>query len=276
MALIESNYGNWGGTFSRPTSHPDWIAGDALYGISTPANVDCVISVAAHKSRFTAPSGQLAGGAITDFSSSGPGFGQVNKPDISAPGNNIISALSSYTNSYTGTYTTSIQFNDRTYKFVPLSGTSMAGPFVAGVAALLLQANPTLSANQVKEILLETAYNDQFTEQAGVLRFGAGKVNAYQAILRALTTVGVNEYVIPQESLFTVFPNPASGQCFVTANTESPACLCQLIDLTGRTVLQTLLTPGVNTLGLNDLTPGCYLMKITDNKSVTTKKIIVR
>lgn len=275
MALIETNYGNWGGTFNQPAQHPDWIAGDALYGISTPANAECVITVAAHSSRYQAPSGNMTGGGIASFSSSGPGFVQSSKPDISAPGKNVVSSLSSYTNSYSGTYVTSMQFNDRTYKFVSLSGTSMACPFVAGVAALLLQVNPYLSSSQVKEILLETAYNDQFTEASGALRFGHGKVNAYQAILRALTVVGVDEYVTPQESLFTVYPNPASDQCFVTANTESPESLCQLIDLTGRTVLQTTLTPGVNNLSLNGLTPGCYLMKITDKKTVVTKKLIV-
>ena len=275
MALIETNYGNWGGTFNKPAQHPDWIAGDALYGISTPANAECVITVAAHTSRYQAPAGNMAGGSIASFSSSGPGFVQSTKPDISAPGKNIVSSLSSYTNSYTGTVTSSVQFNDRTYKFVSLSGTSMACPFVAGVAALVLQANPYLSSSQVKEILLETAYNDQFTETSGVLRFGHGKVNAYQAILRSLTTVGIDEYFTPQEALFTVFPNPASDQCFVTANTDSPECLCQLIDLTGRTVLQTTLTPGVNSLSLNGLTPGCYLMKITDAKTVVTKKLVV-
>lgn len=276
MALIETKYGNWGGTFAKPSSHPDWIAGDALYGISTPANIDVSIAVAAHKSRFMAPSGQMAGGAIADFSSSGPSFGTVNKPDISAPGNNIVSSLSSYTNTYSGSYYASVQFNDRTYRFVQLSGTSMSCPFVSGVAALVLQANPNLSAAQVKEILLETAYNDQFTEQAGVLRFGAGKVNAYQAVLKALTTVGIDEYATPQESLYTVYPNPANSQCYVTANTASDNALCQLYDLSGRLVLQSDLTSGVNSLNLQGLVPGCYLMKITDETTAVTKKLVVR
>lgn len=275
MALIESNYGNWGGAFIRPNSHPDWIAGDNLYSVSTPANVDCVITVAAHSARFTAPSGNLNGGAIADFSSSGPGFGVTSKPDISAPGKNVVSALSSYTNTYSGTTTASMQFNGRTYKFVSLSGTSMAGPFVAGVAALVLQVNPYLSADQVKDILLQTAYNDQFTEQAGELRFGHGKVNAYQAVLRSLTTVGIDDYVVTKEPLFTVFPNPASNQCFVTANTESASTQCQLVDMTGRVVLQTILTPGVNTLNVQYLTPGCYVMRITDGKKVVTKKMVI-
>ena len=151
----------------------------------------------------------------------------------------------------------------------------MSCPFVAGVAALVLQVNPFLSAAQVKDILMETAYNDQFTEQAGVLRFGHGKVNAYQAVLQAMTTVGIDDYVINKESLFTVFPNPATNQCFVTANTESDNTLCQLMDMAGRVVSQTILTPGVNTLNVQHLSPGCYVMKITDNTTVVTKKLIV-
>ena len=275
MALIETDYGNWGGSFTKPGQHPDWIQGDALYGISTPANIDCSIAVAAHSPRYTAPSGNVVGGAIASFSSSGPGFHSVNKPDISAPGKSIVSSISSYTNTYTGTYTTSVNFNGRTYRFAPLSGTSMAGPFVAGVAALILQVNPYLSAAQVKDVLLQTAYNDQFTEQSGPLRFGSGKVDAYHAVLSALTTVGIDDYVVNKESLFTVFPNPASGQCFVTANTESDHSLCQLMDMAGRIVSQATLTPGVNTLNLQHLTPGCYVMKITDEGTVVTKKLVI-
>ncbi len=275
MALIESNYGNWGGDFIRPSSHPDWVAGDNLYNISTPGNIDCAITVAAHSSRYQAPSGNMAGGSIASFSSSGPGFHAETKPNISAPGRNIISALSSYTNTYSGTYIASREFNGRTYRFVSLSGTSMSCPFVAGVAALVLQANPGLSAAQVKEILLQTAYNDDYTAQAGVLRFGYGKVNAYQAVLSALATVGVESYAAPEESLYTVYPNPAAERCYVTANTASASVACRVLDLSGRTVLQTTLTPGVNPLDLHSLTPGYYLLNITDDKTVVTKKLVV-
>ncbi len=73
-----------------------------------------------------------------------------------------------------------------------------------------------------------------------------------------------------------VYPNPASNQCFITANTESETSLCQLFDLSGRMVLQTTLTPGVNNMNLQNLTSGCYLMKITDDKVVTTKKLVIR
>ena len=143
------------------------------------------------------------------------------------------------------------------------------------MAALVLQVNPYLSASQVKDILLQTAYHDQYTDQSGEIRFGHGKVNAYQAVLLALTTVGVDSYVTPKESRYMVYPNPASTQCFVTANTESETSLCQLFDLSGRIVLQTTLAPGVNDVNLQGLTPGYYLMKITDDKTVVTKKLVV-
>lgn len=275
MALIETKYGNWGGAFVKPSVHPDWVDVDPFYGISTPGNIDCAITVAAHRARYQAPIGSMVGGEIANFSSPGPGFGQTMKPDISAPGKDVVSALSSYTNGYSGSYAKTIQFNGRDYRFVSLSGTSMACPFVAGVAALVLQVNPYLSSDQVKSILLETATQDRFTEEAGPIRFGHGKVNAYQAVLRALSTVGVNHYVSPKESNYTVFPNPASHQCYITANTESQFVNCQIFDLSGRMIRQTVLVPGVNNVNLNGFAPGCYLMKITDDSTVITKKLVV-
>lgn len=276
LARIKTNYGNWGGTFQRPASKPDWIAGDRMYGVSTPANVDCSITVAAHSSRYKSPSGNMAGGSIASFSSWGPSFHSVPKPDISAPGVNVVSSLSSYTNTYDGTYTKSVVFNGRTYRFVSLSGTSMAAPFVAGVAALVLQANPYLSSAQVKEILLQTAYHDSFTDEYGSNRFGSGKVNAYQAVLKALGTVGVEQYFATSTSSYTVYPNPIDDLCYVTANTDCRNILCEVFDITGRKVLQSSFTQGVNSLSLGGLKPGCYVMKLINDRSVDVKKIVVR
>jgi hypothetical protein len=87
--------------------------------------------------------------------------------------------------------------------------------------------------------------------------------------------VGVESYAAPEESLYTVYPNPAAGRCYVTANTASASVACRVLDLSGRTVLQTTLTPGVNPLDLHSLTPGYYLLNITDDKTVVTKKLVV-
>nr|WP_230130658.1 S8 family serine peptidase [Bacillus sp. CECT 9360] len=63
--------------------------------------------------------------------------------------------------------------------YTTMSGTSMATPHVAGIVALLLEANPELSPSQVKQVLKKTA-----TEMPGYESWevGAGYVNAYNAI----------------------------------------------------------------------------------------------
>src|SRR5437764_2071893 len=80
------------------------------------------------------------------------------KPDVVAPGNKIISA-EAYQNHLVTTYPTidaGVSTED-THKMMFLNGTSMATPVVAGAAALLLQANPNLTPNLVKAILMFTA-----------------------------------------------------------------------------------------------------------------------
>ena len=198
------------------------------------------------------------------------------KPTVSAPGKNVVSALSSFTSTYTGTYTKTITFNGRTYRFISLSGTSMSGPFVAGVCALILQANPYLSPAQVMDIIGQSAYPDNFTQTSGQLRFGHGKVDAHAAVILALNTVGVEYHTAPATSQYTLYPNPATGEVYVTANTESLEISCVVYDLSGRIVRRTMLQQGVTRLDLTDLKPGCYILRMDDNRQVVTKKLIVQ
>ncbi|MBW7874964.1 MAG: S8 family serine peptidase, partial [Candidatus Cloacimonetes bacterium] len=106
---------------------------------------------------------------IASFSSRGPiqweGFGSVIKPDISAPGVDVYSAK------HTGGYTV-------------MSGTSMATPHVAGVVALMLQANPDLSVDRIESILMETSLDLGAEGKDSV--FGQGRMDALRAVEIAL------------------------------------------------------------------------------------------
>jgi hypothetical protein len=117
-------------------------------------------------------------GNVTSFSSRGPvlvdGSGRI-KPDILAPGNDIFSATP----------------NDSYARF---PGTSMAGPHVAGVVALMWSANPHLIGNidLTEQILTETAspYSGAIPDSCGNGTpsnvSGYGVVDAYAAVKRAL------------------------------------------------------------------------------------------
>ena len=114
------------------------------------------------------------GGNLADFSSRGPSRIQYEiKPEITAPGVQVLSTVPSYANgaSNIGNY-------DLAYE--QLSGTSMASPYVAGVAALLLQQNPNLTPDEIKTILMNTA--DPLNKEYSVFESGSGQVDASEAI----------------------------------------------------------------------------------------------
>ncbi|MFF2876352.1 S8 family serine peptidase [Gottfriedia sp. NPDC057991] len=115
---------------------------------------------------------------LATFSSRGPS--RVNydiKPEVVAPGVSIMSTVPFYINNKTADGK-----NPADYKtaYARLSGTSMATPYVAGVAALLLQSNKDLSPTDVKSILMNTA--DPLSKDYSVFEVGSGRVDAYEAI----------------------------------------------------------------------------------------------
>jgi serine protease AprX len=111
---------------------------------------------------------------LATFSSTGPGSGRLSptspirltKPDLSGPGVNIVSSVLGG-------------------GFTAFNGTSMATPHVSGVAALVLQANRSLTPMMVKKLLEETSEPLPYTPNQA----GYGLVNAYAAVMRASMAV---------------------------------------------------------------------------------------
>ncbi|MGM0838055.1 MAG: S8 family serine peptidase [Bacillota bacterium] len=116
----------------------------------------------------------IEGGNLADFSSRGPSRFQYEiKPEVTAPGVQVLSTVPSYANgaSYIGNY-------DLAYQ--QLSGTSMASPYVAGIAALLLQQNPDLTPDDIRVIIMNTA--DPLNKKYSVFEAGSGQVDAVEAL----------------------------------------------------------------------------------------------
>lgn len=144
---------------------------------AVPNGMDEVIAVA---SACKANNGSCAGGRINSFSSRGP------EVDISAPGDQILSAMSHASvlapigQTLEGDYfgdSPQDQAQNRA-NYMRLSGTSMAGPHIAGVVALLLQANPELTPTQIREILTATA-DDLAIEGDAELKPGVDNASGY-------------------------------------------------------------------------------------------------
>ncbi len=110
----------------------------------------------------------------------GAALGAYDHPDITAPG----SAIRSLTPSTDASKLTRLGSPDILYR--DRSGTSMAAPHAAGVAALLAATNPSLSPDQLMDIIVATA--DPMSEET--YRVGAGYLNAQKAYLLALQTTG--------------------------------------------------------------------------------------
>lgn len=271
VAELTTGVGNWGGTFTAPQT--GWKSGDAYYGVGAPGNIESLISIASHKASFLLTTGSSYGGWISNYSSWGNIIDGREKPDLSAPGEGVVAALSSYTNQYNGQYSETVEFNGRSYRFVSLSGTSMSSPFAAGVAALMLQANPYLTSSQVKEILKQTAWQDEHTEEAGAIRRGTGKIDAHAAVLKALEYIGIQKYE-PQTLQINLYPNPTSQTLYLTTTSSFQHVEMTIYDLSGRVVMRENVHSGVTTLNMSALASGCYVMKVTDGKEVVVKKWI--
>lgn len=266
---LTSDVGNWGMPFTAINSN--FIGGNDSYGISEPACTKSLITVAAYAPEYYSNSGTLLGGGIASFSSKGPSIDDDRmKPDISAPGVNIASSISSFTdNSFT--QLTTVNFNNNTYPFAKLSGTSMSSPMTTGVVALILEANPNLTPTQVKQIIIETAREDAKTgiiADTGSVRWGFGKIHAWKAVKAALDFGGISQNEM--NDFFYVYPNPSKEMLHINYSNIEDEGKIEIYNLEGKIIYtQSNLSNIISTSQLNE---GIYMITIsTQNKKHTSK-----
>ena len=124
---------------------------------------------------------------ISYKSSYGVSLNGVTQPTVAAPGNNVVSSISHYT--CDKEIAESMQWQG--YPYNGMSGTSMSCPTVSGIIALWLQADPTLTLDEIKEVLAATSRNDEFTA-ASPIKWGYGKIDAAAGIEYIKRTTAVN------------------------------------------------------------------------------------
>ncbi len=159
-----------------------------------PANDPFVITVGATDDKGT---WSIADDTIGSFSAYGTTTDGFTKPDLVAPGKDIVMYLPKNEKLGMGKKHSS-QSIDKDY--FRMSGTSLAAPIVAGAVAILLQDEPQLTPDQVKYRLMATANKNW----AGydIIRAGAGYLDIYAAV-NGTTTASANSGIAASQLLWT-------------------------------------------------------------------------
>lgn len=210
----------------------------------------------------------LTVGEVSGFSSRGPTPDGRMKPDVSAPGQLVSSAVNNrqfagWMNDYT-TYKS--QFNNETQYWTMFSGTSMAAPHAAGVIALFLQACPTLNPEQVRDILRRTSTRDAITGSDSGNSYGYGRINALEGLKAAIE---LNRLSVGGDLAadLTVFPVPVQASLFIRSERLHNVTLTvDVFDAAGRLVLSrnTFLNQyGAGELSVTGLAAGQYVYRMT-------------
>ncbi|MFK7845054.1 MAG: S8 family serine peptidase [Rhodothermales bacterium] len=186
--IVVSSAGNSG--CASPTS--------CWFYITTPADGNHVITVGAVNSS----------GGLVSFSSRGPTADGRIKPDVMAQGASVYLAS-------TGPYSFS-------------NGTSFSSPMVAGIVALILEANPDVTPTQVADILRDTADRSENPDN----EFGWGIVDADAAVqmARDLVATAIEDEIVQENIVLDApFPNPFVDRTTLLMNNDGPSVSAQLI-----------------------------------------------
>ncbi|WP_308636840.1 S8 family serine peptidase [Paenibacillus silvisoli] len=147
-----------------PTFRATKAAGDAMKAMTAPTVTFTSLGSAATE-----------GGHLADFSGRGPVNGSYDiKPDVVGPGVSVYSTYPEYVHSPEPGI-------DYSRAYARISGTSMATPHVAGIAALILQAHPDYTPFDVRQALMNTA-DDLTGGNYSVYQAGAGEVDVTEAV----------------------------------------------------------------------------------------------
>jgi serine protease AprX len=134
---------------------------------------------------------------IASFSSRGPGKGGVIKPDVVAPGDDIIVATPNNNWGYA-------------------DGTSFSAPIVAGIAALILQYDPSLDPFEVKDLLTQSA--QEMGADGPDNTYGYGFVDAVAALDRVLKIKTID--ISPSSTSSTVWEDTRVSFSVTTSGTN--------------------------------------------------------
>ena len=267
-----------------------WNAAEKSHNVLSPGCFDAAITVGsmAYRQSYTNVDGRVVSdtndpeaGRLSWFSSVGPTMDGRLKPDVTAPGKNVISSQSSFyleahpdATSYDVTH---FDLEGRTYIWAAASGTSMSTPVVAGVIALWLQANPTLTPDDIRGILQRTCQHPDPQLSYPNNQYGYGEIDAYKGLLDILGITGIQELSQHQPQAVRVTAGDGLLHLHFAQQPTDPVLL-SIYATSGALLHRQKLTPATQdmTLPLPVKTSGIYAIQLTSKDRAVTGSQLIR
>ena len=267
----------------------DPTVGDNSYTIHSPASAPSVICVGANGYRTGIVNylgqyreyNQGTSGQRSAYSSVGPTFDGRIKPDVMAPGTNVISSYSSFYlehNPDAGDIMSDVahfDFNGRTYAWNANSGTSMSTPVVAGAIALWLQANPTLTPDEVLGVIKRTSRHVDPLLSYPNNMYGYGEIDIYYGLLDVLGISGI-EGISHHQPAGVRFSLRGAQLSMAFDDYEQYPVEVRIYTSSGQLVLTERSVPvnGMLTMSLRTLPHGVYAVQVNGSAVVTGSTLI--
>jgi minor extracellular serine protease Vpr len=216
------------------------------------------------------------------YSGRGPTADGRIKPDITAPGSQVIGAMARDidTTNFNIAYWPDYPFDTLDSRYAVAGGTSCTAPIVAGIVADMLQADSVVTYSQARELLQETATTDTAT---GIITastynnlWGAGKANALGALGKLL---GISA-TLPTargdiRSSLGLKKLPGNRLLFTgVLRTPTERLTFEYFSVNGRLSRKLLLAKGVTVDSYNSLPCGIYLARVRDGSQVLSETTV--
>lgn len=218
-----------------------------------------------------------AAGEISDFSSYGTLVDGRNLPHVCAPGAVIVSSLNSYyvDAGYADRSQVSAQLDESGRKnyWGWSAGTSMATPHVAGAIALWLEADPTLTIDDVKDIVARTATRDSYTLKADPVQAGAGKFNAYEGLKEVIRRSGTGIGNVSAGKRHNMLVKAVDDKVYNVFVGGATALDVAVYHITGSLAMRKAAHGDETTLDLSSLPSGMYVIGVNGCES---QKIMIK
>ncbi len=241
------------------------------------------------------PGDGFAPGSVTEFSSFGTLADGTNLPHVCAPGSTIISSISNpylknavdvmgeefgieITDDMRREYEEYLcqgraTVNGANYYWKQEPGTSMSTPHVAGCIALWLEADPTLTIDDVKDVIAKTSVVDDAVKAGDPVQWGAGKFDALAGLKEVIRRSGAGiEGVALEPDNDRLMITPLGGNRFSVFLGDASGLEIALYGINGSCAKRISVAGDEAVIDVSSVVPGLYVLNVNGH----SQKLVVR